>query len=183
MVENFDFWLNAEEWQFRSELMDDNGELDVEKILLIRTESADKSISEVAAIRLFLAYVFGSFKLGDEQIGEKFVRLNGKYPDFEKIRSVAQKVIVDIGDFNSFMYASMEYDYDIVALEEALLAIDNIPAKTVLYFLYRDGFYNAIIHDRQVEIKASSLKTEERYSAFMEKNAEFVKAYALDEMK
>jgi alpha-mannosidase len=96
----------------------------------------------------------------------------------------AKYILRTVYGFENLIYASMGYNYDITALETAMLAMgDNIAAKTVLYFLYRDGFYNVLIHDRQVAIKAPSLKAEEKYAAFMEKNAEFVKAYALDEMK
>ena len=165
--------------------MEDRGQLDVEKMLLIRMGSRDKSVANLAAIRLYLACVFGAFKIGDDQMGEKYITLKGQYPDFEKIKELTPKVIVEDRDFEGFLYASTEYYYyDITALETALLAMgDNHAAKTVLYFLYRDGFYNVLIDDRQVAIKAPSLKTEEKYAAFMAKNAEFVKAYALDEMK
>ena len=179
------YWHNAEEWQIEKTLMEDRGQLDVEKLLLIRMGSRDKSVANLAVIRLYLACVFGAFKLGDDQMGEKYITLKGQYPDFEKIKELTPKVIVEDSDFEGFLYASTEYYYyDITALETALLAMgDNHAAKTVLYFLYRDGFYNVLIDDRQVAIKAPSLKTEEKYAAFMAKNAEFVKAYALDEMK
>jgi hypothetical protein len=183
MNQSIEVWREMEEWKFSARLMEDDGELDVEKLLLIRMGSQNKSIAELAVNKLYDAYVFGSFVFGDEQMGKKSIPLK-EYPNFEKIKELTPKVIVNETCFENLIYASMGYNYDITALETAMLAMgDNIAAKTVLYFLYRDGFYNVLIHDRQVAIKAPSLKAEEKYAAFMEKNAEFVKAYALDEMK
>ena len=60
-----------EEWKFSARLMEDDGELDVEKLLLIRMGSQNKSIAELAANKLYYAYVFGSFVFGDEQMEKK----------------------------------------------------------------------------------------------------------------
>ena len=49
------YWHNAEEWQIEKTLMEDRGQLDVEKMLLIRMGSRDKSVANLAAIRLYLA--------------------------------------------------------------------------------------------------------------------------------
>ena len=85
---------------------------------------------------LLTAWVFGSFKLGDEQVGEKIVKIEKDYPNFEKISALAPIVILDANDLNCLLYLSMEYQYDVRALEAALLSVEDVgSAKFVLYFL------------------------------------------------
>ena len=96
--------------------------------------------------------------------------------DFEKIRKFAPEILRDWKDINDFLYSLPEVDYDIEALETALLAVDgavskgrkgNGLAKAVLFHLYHDGEYEILIHDRVIKIDAPELKSRERYNAFL----------------
>ena len=97
-------------------------------------------------------------------------------PDYEKIKELTPKILLDWKDINNFLYCLPECDYDISALEAVLLAVDgdvrcgregNGLAKAVLFHLYHDGEYEVLIHDRLVKINAPELKSRERYDAFL----------------
>ena len=146
--------------------------------------SKNKEIADWAARRLYLAYVFGSFRIGDENVCMGYVKLQCKYPDFDKIKALTPKVILDDDDLNNVLYWSQYYKYDIMALEAALIAMgNNAIAKTILYFLYRDGKYIDLIYSADVVINAPELNTKEKYDAFVAENAGFVKEYNLEERK
>ena len=98
-------------------------------------------------------------------------------PDYEKIKELTPKVLINPKDIDGFLYALPECDYDISALEAVLLAVDgdvrcgyegNGHAKAILFYLYHDGEYEVLIHDRVVRINAPELKSRERYDAFLE---------------
>lgn len=106
------------------------------------------------------------------------IKKNGNAcPDYEKIRELTPKVLLNPKDIDAFLYALPECDYDISALEAVLLAVDgdvrcgyegNGHAKAILFHLYHDGEYEVLIHDRVVRINAPELKSRERYDAFLE---------------
>ncbi|MBQ8287335.1 MAG: hypothetical protein IJX76_01010 [Clostridia bacterium] len=106
------------------------------------------------------------------------IKKNGdNCPDYEKIKELTPKILLDWKDINNFLYCLPECDYDILALEAVLLAVDgdvrcgregNGLAKAVLFHLYHDGEYEVLIHDRVVRINAPELKSRERYDAFLE---------------
>ena len=98
-------------------------------------------------------------------------------PDYEKIKELTPKILLNPKEIDDFLYALPECDYDISALEAVLLAVDgdvrcgyegNGHAKAILFYLYHDGKYEVLIHDRVVRINASELKSRERYDAFLE---------------
>ena len=98
-------------------------------------------------------------------------------PDYERIKELTPKVLINPKDIDGFLYALPECDYDISALEAVLLAVDgdvrcgyegNGHAKAILFHLYHDGEYEVLIHDRVVRINAPELKSRERYDAFLE---------------
>ena len=98
-------------------------------------------------------------------------------PDYEKIKELTPKVLINPKDIDGFLYALPECDYDISALEAVLLAVDgdvrcgyegNGHAKAILFYLYHDGEYEVLIHNRLVKINAPELKSRERYDAFLE---------------
>ncbi len=115
---------------------------------------------------------------------EKFYKLlehikkNGDTcPDYEIIKELTPQILVDWKDINNFLYCLPECDYDMLALEAVLLAVDgevsrgregNGQAKAVLFHLYHDGEYEILIHDRLVKINAPELKSRERYDAFLQ---------------
>ena len=177
-------WIDMSESEFNDYLINASDELDVEKLLLARMTSKNKEIADWAARRLYLAYVFGSFRIGDENVCMGYVNLQCKYPDFDKIKALTPKVILDDDDLNNVLYWSQYYKYDIMALEAALIAMgNNAIAKTILYFLYRDGKYIDLIYSVDVVITAPELNTKEKYDAFIAENAGFVKEYNLEERK
>ena len=97
-------------------------------------------------------------------------------PDYEKIKELTPKILLNPKDIDGFLYALPECDYDISALEAVLLAVDgdvrcgyegNGHAKAILFHLYHDGNYEVLIHDRVVKINAPELKSRERYEAFI----------------
>ena len=106
------------------------------------------------------------------------IKKNGdEIPDYEKIKELTPKVLINPKDIDGFLYALPECDYDISALEAVLLAVDgdvrcgyegNGHAKAILFHLYHDGEYEVLIHDRVVKINAPELKSRERYDAFLE---------------
>ena len=106
------------------------------------------------------------------------IKKNGdESPDYEKIRELTPKILLNPKDIDGFLYALPECDYDISALEAVLLAVDgdvrcgyegNGHAKAILFYLYHDGEYEVLIHDRVVRINAPELKSRERYDAFLE---------------
>ena len=106
------------------------------------------------------------------------IKKNGDaYPDYERIKELTPKILLNPKDIDGFLYALPECDYDISALEAVLLAVDgdvrcgyegNGHAKMVLFHLYHDGEYEVLIHDRVVRINAPELKSRERYDAFLE---------------
>ena len=106
------------------------------------------------------------------------IKKNGdESPDYEKIKELTPKVLLNPKDIDGFLYALPECDYDISALEAVLLAVDgdvrcgykgNGHAKAILFYLYHDGEYEVLIHDRVVRINAPELKSRERYDAFLE---------------
>ena len=106
------------------------------------------------------------------------IKKNGdESPDYEKIKELTPKVLINPKDIDGFLYALHECDYDISALEAVLLAVDgdvrcgyegNGHAKAILFYLYHDGEYEVLIHDRVVRINAPELKSRERYDAFLE---------------
>ena len=184
MNENDPIWIDMSESEFNDYLINASDELDVEKLLLARMTSKNKEIADWAARRLYLAYVFGSFRIGDENVCMGYVKLQCKYPDFDKIKALTPKVILDDDDLNNVLYWSQYYKYDIMALEAALIAMgNNAIAKTILYFLYRDGKYIDLIYSADVVITAPELNTKEKYGAFVAENAGFVKEYNLEERK
>lgn len=98
-------------------------------------------------------------------------------PDYEKIKELTPKILINPKDIDGFLYALSDCDYDISALEAVLLAVDgdvrcgykgNGHAKAILFYLYHDGEYEVLIHDRVVRINAPELKSRERYDAFLE---------------
>ena len=98
-------------------------------------------------------------------------------PDYERIKELTPKILLNPKDIDGFLYALPECDYDISALEAVLLAVDgdvrcgyegNGHAKAILFHLYHDGEYEVLIHDRVVRINAPELKSRERYDAFLE---------------
>ena len=186
--ENNPIWIDMEESEFERFLEDclinENDTLDVEKLLLARMTSKSKDIVDWAARRLYIAYVFGSFRIGDENVCMGYVKFKCKYPDYDKIKVLTPKVVLDDEDLNSVLYLSQYYKYDKTALEAALIAMEkNEKAKTILYFLYRDGIYIEPLYDLDVIIKAPELKTQEKYNTFIAKNAAFIKEHNLEEMK
>ena len=177
-------WIDMSESEFTDYLINASDTLDVEKLLLSRMTSKNKEIADWAARRLYLAYVFGSFRIGDENVCMGYVKLQCKYPDFDKIKALTPKVILDDDDLNNVLYWSQYYKYDIMALEAALIAMgNNVMAKTILYFLYRDGKYIDLIYSADVVITAPELNTKEKYDAFVAENSGFVKEYNLEERK
>ena len=106
------------------------------------------------------------------------IKKNGdESPDYERIKELTPKILLNPKDIDGFLYALPECDYDISALEAVLLAVDgdvrcgyegNGHAKAVLFHLYHDGEYEVLIHDRVVRINAHELKSRERYDAFLE---------------
>lgn len=174
-------WQEMEDGEFYQWLWKANDEREIERLFLSRVKSPNRKIAAYAKQMLLTAWVFGSFKLGDEQVGEKIVKIEKDYPNFEKISALAPIVILDANDLNCLLYLSMEYQYDVRALEAALLSVEDVgSAKFVLYFLYRDGVYKAPVADRDVVIHAPELKTEEKYKAFVEKNADFIQRHDLE---
>ena len=97
-------------------------------------------------------------------------------PDYEKIKELTPKILLNPKDIDGFLYALPECDYDISALEAVLLAVDgdvrrgregNGLAKAILFHLYHDGEYEVLIQDRVIRISAPALKSRERYEAFI----------------
>ena len=184
MDENNPIWIDMAESEFTDYLINASDTLDVEKLLLARMTSKNKDIADWAARRLYLAYVFGSLRIGDENVCMGYITLKCKYPDFGKIKALTSKVILDDDDLKNVLYWSQYYKYDIMALEAALIAMgNNAMAKTILYFLYRDGKYIDIIYSADVVIIAPELNTKERYDAFVAENAGFIKEHNLEERK
>jgi hypothetical protein len=182
MDENNPIWIDMAESEFTDYLINASDALDVEKLLLARMTSKNKEIADWAARRLYLAYVFGSFRIGDENVCMGYVNLKCNYPDFDKIKALTPKVILSDDDLNNVLYWSQYYKYDKTALEAALIAMgNNATAKTILYFLYRDGKYIDIIYSADVVIVAPELNTKERYDAFVAENTRFGKEHNLAE--
>ena len=106
------------------------------------------------------------------------IKKNGdESPDYEKIRELTPKILLNPKDIDGFFYALSDCEYDVTALEAVLLAVDgdvrcgyegNGHAKAILFHLYHDGEYEVLIHDRVVRINAPELKSRERYDAFLE---------------
>ena len=54
------------------------------------------------------------------------IKKNGDVcPDYEKIKELTPKVLINPKDIDGFLYALPECDYDISALEAVLLAVDG----------------------------------------------------------
>ena len=69
-------WIDMSESEFNDYLINASDELDVEKLLLARMTSKNKEIADWAARRLYLAYVFGSLRIGDENVCLSSLRLS-----------------------------------------------------------------------------------------------------------
>ena len=98
-------------------------------------------------------------------------------PDYEGIKELTPKILLDPKDIDGFLYALSDCEYDVTALEAVLLAVDgdvrcgykgNGHAKAILFHLYHDGEYEVLIHDRVIRINAPELKSRERYDSFLE---------------
>jgi hypothetical protein len=68
MDENNPIWIDMTESEFTDYLINASDALDVEKLLLARMTSKNKEIADWTARRLYLAYVFGSFRIGDKNV-------------------------------------------------------------------------------------------------------------------
>lgn len=97
-------------------------------------------------------------------------------PNYEAIKVLTPKILLGPKDIDDFLYVLPDYAYETTALEAVLLAVDgdvsrgregNGLAKAILFHLYHDGAYEVLIHDRVVGIRASRLKSRERYEAFV----------------
>ena len=79
-------WIDMSESEFTDYLINVSDTLDVEKLLLARMTSKNKEIADWAARRLYLAYVFGSFRIGDENVCMGYIMLKCNCCIFHIIR-------------------------------------------------------------------------------------------------